>query len=629
MQGIYAVMKSFSLKQKILLSFILAMLAIIITLSWHSYSEQKSQLMVSAVEQIKNVSHEQAAEITDWIKIRQEIVSAMAAKVHDDRLNSLQQGKMSGHFLYAFFGDDNGHMYDAHPKDRSTYDPRKRPWYQLAKKAGHQIVTSPYRTKTQNALVLTIAQPVEGGVVGASVAIKGLIKGIAELLLPDNGFAILVQRNGTVLGYRDETKIMQPLSEIDSGLYDHLSQFTDSQEGFQEIKFGSDDRKKLVWAQKVEGTDWVLLLVLDKATLEAPLGKMLWIQLGLAFLVLILGTIAILIQINRLFLPLNHVSQALAAIASGGGDLTRRIEVETADEIGELADSFNSFAASQHQLISHIRHLSSELGGIAEGTLALNHASANELQRQQQDVSMVATAITELASATQEIAHNAEQTAKAAEQSAVSSEQGKCLVEKTRQSIHDLADEVVQATDVITELSRHAQAITGVLSTIQGIAEQTNLLALNAAIEAARAGEQGRGFAVVADEVRVLSYRTQESTKEINTTIETLQRTMANAVERMQASQTLADRSVKDANTASGALADITSTIAIISDMASQIATAAEQQTQVTADITENTVAIKDVTDEISANAKNGVTQADSLQCKAAELSAQVGAFTL
>ncbi|WP_261922952.1 methyl-accepting chemotaxis protein [Shewanella sp. NFH-SH190041] len=622
-------MKSFSLKQKILLSVILVMLAIIISLSWYSYTEQKNQLIQAATYQIKSVAHEQAIEIADWLNIRRQIVTAMAKNVPVDRDNALQQGKISGHFLYAFVGDEQGNMYDAHLKNRSGYDSRKRPWYQLAKSAGQQIVTPPYRTKTDHTVVITISEPIQAGVVGASVPIQSIIDGVTELSLPDNGFAILVQNNGNVIGYHDPSKIMQPLSKIDDGLYKHLGQFTDSQEGFQEINFDGDNRQKLVWAQKVAGTDWVLLLVLDKATLEAPLGKMLWIQLSLALIALILGAVAISIQINRLFLPLNHVSQALAAIASGGGDLTRRIEVETADEIGELADSFNSFAASQHQLIRHIRLLSSELGGIAEGTLALNHASANELQRQQQDVSMVATAITELASATQEIAHNAEQTAKAAEQSAVSSEQGKCLVEKTRQSIHDLADEVVQATDVITELSRHAQAITGVLSTIQGIAEQTNLLALNAAIEAARAGEQGRGFAVVADEVRVLSYRTQESTKEINTTIETLQRTMANAVERMQASQTLADRSVKDANTASGALADITSTIAIISDMASQIATAAEQQTQVTADITENTVAIKDVTDEISANAKNGVTQADSLQCKAAELSAQVGAFTL
>ncbi|WP_258225023.1 methyl-accepting chemotaxis protein, partial [Aeromonas sp. HMWF036] len=192
-----------------------------------------------------------------------------------------------------------------------------------------------------------------------------------------------------------------------------------------------------------------------------------------------------------------------------------------------------------------------------------------------------------------------------------------------------LAEEVGQATEVIGELSRHAQAITSILSTIQGIAEQTNLLALNAAIEAARAGEQGRGFAVVADEVRVLSRRTQDSTQQIQSTIETLQQTTARAVSLMQTSQGLADNSVQDADQAVRALEEITSAISLISDMAGQIATAAEEQTQVTGEITQNTTAIKDVSDEITAAAMRDLDQAHSLKGRAADLNQQVSTFIL
>ncbi len=167
------------------------------------------------------------------------------------------------------------------------------------------------------------------------------------------------------------------------------------------------------------------------------------------------------------------------------------------------------------------------------------------------------------------------------------------------------------------------------LSTIQGIAEQTNLLALNAAIEAARAGEQGRGFAVVADEVRVLSRRTQDSTQQIQSTIETLQQTTARAVNLMQISQGLADHSVQDADQAVQALEEITHAISLISGMADQIATAAEEQTQVTGEITQNTTAIKDVSDEITAAAMRDLDQAQHLKARANTLNQQVATFIL
>ncbi|MEH8245575.1 methyl-accepting chemotaxis protein [Aeromonas veronii] len=623
-------MKNLSLKQKILLSVVIALSLVILLLSWQSYSSQKSLLLQGSQEQLQRLGTQQAERVSDWLAARRDVIQALGNKAGAAPLNALQQAQVSGRFQLTYFGESSGKMNDSDPSiNRDGYDPRSRGWYQEAMSKGGLIVTKPYLDVAYNIMVVTLAQPVAGGVVGGDLSIASLVEDVTKMQLPADGFAIMMHKDGTIIAYKDAAKAMKPASEIDNDLTNALIEQSKSSKDLVPAYFDNEGRDKLLWAVDIPDTDWELVLVLDKAALEAPLSSLLMTQLGMALLVLVGSILAISWLVSMLLGPLTKVSQALARIADGNGDLTQRIKIDANDEVGQLANSFNRFVGSQHQLIGNIRQLANELNADAERSLVTNQAAVDELQRQQQEVTMVATAVTEMASATMEIAGNAENTAAAAQQSAQSSEQGKMLVNKTRQSINGLAEEVGQATEVIGELSRHAQAITSILSTIQGIAEQTNLLALNAAIEAARAGEQGRGFAVVADEVRVLSRRTQDSTQQIQSTIETLQQTTARAVSLMQTSQGLADNSVQDADQAVRALEEITSAISLISDMAGQIATAAEEQTQVTGEITQNTTAIKDVSDEITAAAMRDLDQAHSLKGRAADLNQQVSTFIL
>ena len=369
--------------------------------------------------------------------------------------------------------------------------------------------------------------------------------------------------------------------------------------------------------------------MVDYDSLVSPLFSAVWGQLLVTGIVVVICTILFNLLCNMLFRPLNNVSTALEQIANGSGDLTQRIKVESQDEVGKLAHNFNTFVGSLQQLIGHIREQSSQLTQQSESSARRAQSAVDEIHHQQQEITMVATAVTELASATQEIASHAEQTAQAAQESTASTENGHELVENTKGSINKLANELQSASDIVSELERHGQEISTVLATIQGIAEQTNLLALNAAIEAARAGEQGRGFAVVADEVRVLSQRTHSSTEEIKNTITVLQETTGRAVSIMHSSADLAGLSVQDADRAANALGEINQAVTLISDMATQIATAAEEQTHVTSEITQNITSIKDVADQLVVGVNQSSEESYQVKSQADELSAKVATFKL
>lgn len=334
-----------------------------------------------------------------------------------------------------------------------------------------------------------------------------------------------------------------------------------------------------------------------------------------------------LFVVRSIIRPLKSAVAAMNDIASGDGDLTRRLEMSGKDELGQLALAFNSFADQVHGLVEQVLSSTGTLNSASDELNGVMSEAGQGVERQKSESDQVATAMNEMTAAAQEVANNASEASDAADHAngQVCDAQG--LVHQTIEVIGGLSEQVEQGVQVIEKLGADSRQIDTVLEVIREIADQTNLLALNAAIEAARAGEAGRGFAVVADEVRTLASRTQKSTQEIQETIERLQAGASDAVKLIGSISERSEATIAETRQVDDALQRIGQAVGTINDMNTQIASAAEEQTSVSETINQNVHEIVAITEQTAQGTHRAGAATQRLKGLAKDMSDQVSRY--
>ncbi|KPJ90235.1 MAG: hypothetical protein AMJ53_14340 [Gammaproteobacteria bacterium SG8_11] len=342
---------------------------------------------------------------------------------------------------------------------------------------------------------------------------------------------------------------------------------------------------------------------------------------------LTIGTLVAWLITRAIVIPLKAAVTALKNIAEGEGDLTQRLEQRGNDEISELGAQFNKFAENIQNIVRQVSETATNLAQASEQMTRTTLNTSESIQRQKSEVDQAATAITEMSSASHEVAQNADLTAESTKDADRQTKEGRSLVNQTLDAIQTLTEKTQSTAQTIEQLGDGINQISSVIDVIRGVAEQTNLLALNAAIEAARAGEQGRGFAVVADEVRTLANRTTQSTEEIRSKVESLQKEAANAVSSILENRDLANATMEVANKSGASLDSITDAVSRIASMTIQIASAAEEQSSVAEQINQSIVNINQMADDTDAQARSISENSKKLSVTSETLNALVNRF--
>ncbi|VVN64335.1 Methyl-accepting chemotaxis protein McpG [Pseudomonas fluorescens] len=627
--------KNLRFSHKILLAAALIVIAAFASFTLYNDWLQRNAIRDDLNNYLNEMGEVTADNIQTWLNGRILLIenAAQNISINPESANVaslLEQKALTSTFMATYLGDATGH-FTIRPDTKMPdgFDPRVRPWYKGAESSSTSTLTEPYIDAATGQLIISIATASKKagqsvGVVGGDLSLQSLVDTLAARDFDGMGYVFLVSADGKILVHPDKALVMKSLKEAYPQDTPRISS------DFSEVTV--DGKTRIVTFAPIKGlpsVNWYIGLSVDKDQAFAMLSEfrtsaVIATVIAVAIIIALLGML-----IRLLIQPLHVMTRAMEDIADGEGDLTKRLTIVNNDEFGILGTAFNRFVERIHGSIREVSSATGQVNEVALRVVAASNSSMYNSDQQASRTSSVAAAINQLGAAAQEIARNAAQASNQASDARGLAEDGQQVVDRSIKAMNQLSSMLSASSSNIESLNSKTVNIGQILEVITSISQQTNLLALNAAIEAARAGEAGRGFAVVADEVRNLAHRTQESAQQVQTMIEELQVGARESVSTMSDSQRHSQDSVEIANLAGERLNSVTQRIGEIDGMNQSVATATEEQTAVVESINVDINEINTLNQEGVENLQATLRACSDLEQQASRLKQLVGSFRI
>ena len=621
-----------SLRHRLVFFVLLVVTVLAAVLTTVAYQHTYAAAEAGVQQNIAATTANKVAFINEWVHSRQRVVGSVLPRFgHGELKPVLDQALEAGGFDDMYVGQPDKTMtqFSKATLVPAGYDPTVRPWYVAAAATEGPIASPPYIDASTKQPIITFAQGLRRNgqlvaVAGGDVTLKRVVEEVTAAQLPGNGYAFLITQDGAVIAHPAADSALKKISEVVPGLT------PDSVPRDGAIHNTTlNGVKYFMVLQPVGKTGWLMGALVPHDAALAPVQHMLYTLLGVLAACIALASVAAWLGIAQLMRGLASMRDAMRSVASGSGDLTLRLPVKGNDELAEIAQAFNQFVAALQQMFTQVRQYAESLADTAEQLDRTAGQIAEDSRSQASELANTAATIEQVTVSINHIAEHVGETealVTRSRQGSISSQDG---MEAVAQEMHAVVGAIASLRSVMDGLSSKSEEIRGIVNTIHDIADQTNLLALNAAIEAARAGEQGRGFAVVADEVRKLAERTSTATVQIASIMDQVIDQTGDAAEHVGSTQQRVTQSMRHTEEAAGRVARVREHTDDIAQRMANIKMATAEQGSATHDMARSAERVNAKTQQTDGNLQQVLGTLHGLAQCGESLKALVSRFKL